>query len=64
MVVGLVVVAVLAMAALAVALGVSLGRYGDREDEYTYRQQMAEAVNQLDERLKQLEPPTDNDQRT
>jgi hypothetical protein len=61
MVIWLAVVTVIALGAFAIALGVSLGRNGDREDEYHYRDQMAEANHQLDQRLKALEPDKDND---
>lgn len=42
--------------ALSIAAGTSLGRYGDREDEFQYRHQMDEAMHQFDERLRRLEP--------
>jgi hypothetical protein len=48
---------VIAIVALSIATGVSLGRNGDREDEYHYREQMDEALGQLDDRLRALEPP-------
>jgi hypothetical protein len=61
MTIWLAIVTVIALAAMAVALGTSLGRQGDKEDEWVYREQMTEAVNQLDERLKQVEPPKTED---
>jgi hypothetical protein len=51
MIIAVVLVGLVASLALAVALGVSLGRNGDREDEYVYRSQVGEALNQLDQRL-------------
>jgi hypothetical protein len=57
MVVAIVVVGLIALVALAIATGVSLGRNGDRMDEYHYRSQIDEALHQLDERLKEVEPP-------
>jgi hypothetical protein len=48
---------VIATLALAIALGTSLGRNGDREDEAVYRAQVDEALSQLDARLSPLEPP-------
>lgn len=36
---------VIALLALAIALGTSLGRNGDREDEAVYRAQVDEALN-------------------
>jgi hypothetical protein len=48
---------VIALLALAIAVGTSLGRNGDQEDEYTYRAQVDEALSQLDARLSPLEPP-------
>jgi hypothetical protein len=64
MLIGLIVVAIVAMLALAIALGTSLGRQGDNEDELAYRHQMVEGMNQLDERLKKIEPdePEDDDE--
>jgi hypothetical protein len=64
MLIGLIVVAIVAMLALAIALGTSLGRQGDNEDELHYRHQMVEGMNQLDERLKKIEPdePEDDDE--
>jgi hypothetical protein len=56
MIIWLAFVTVIAVMALAIALGTSLGRQGDKEDEWHYRDQMTEAVNQLDERLKKIEP--------
>lgn len=60
--IAIVVVGVIALGAFCVALGVSLGRYGDREDEYQYRHDVAEALNQLDGRVAAMEPTDDNDQ--
>jgi hypothetical protein len=57
----LAVLTVVALVALAIAVGTSLGRQGDKEEEWHYRDQMAEAVNQLDERLKQVEPSKTED---
>jgi hypothetical protein len=54
---GLAIAALLvAMAGLAVAVGVSLGRDGDRQDERVYRASVDEGMNQLDERLRKVEP--------
>jgi hypothetical protein len=47
---------ILSILAVAMASGVSLGRQGDREDEYHYRDQVAEALNQLHERVRRVEP--------
>jgi hypothetical protein len=48
---------VIAILALAIAVGTSLGRNGDQEDEIVYRAQVDEALGQLDARLSPLEPP-------
>lgn len=60
--VAIAVVGILALAGLGMALGVSLGRYGDREDEQQYRNQVAEGMNQLHDRLRKLEDDEDDTQ--
>jgi hypothetical protein len=64
MLIGLIVVAIVAMLALAIALGTSLGRQGDNLDELEYRGHTAKALNQLGQRLKKVEPdePEDDDE--
>jgi hypothetical protein len=59
MTIWLVVTTVIAVVALGIAIGTSLGRDGDREDEYHYRAQMDEAHHQVTERLRQLEGDDD-----
>jgi hypothetical protein len=52
MVLGLAVAAlVVAILALSVAMGVSLGRNGDRQDDQIWRAQVEEAFGQVYERL-------------
>ena len=60
MVIALVLVGLVASVALAIAVGVSLGRSGDREDEYHFRGQVDEALHQLGDRLKEVEPPPED----
>ena len=61
MAVGLGIAALLvAASALAIALGVSLGRNSDRVNEYYYRQEVDDALGQLSNRLKRVEPEQDD----
>jgi hypothetical protein len=50
-----------AICALTVAVGVSLGRQGDREDIHLWRADTDEALHNLDERLKKVEPDRGDD---
>jgi hypothetical protein len=49
----------LSVVALSIAVGVSLGRDGDRRDHQVYRDQVAGAMNEFDERLGHVEDMAD-----
>jgi hypothetical protein len=51
----------IALVALCIAVGVSLGRQGDREDIHLWRNDTDEALHNFDERLRKLEPDENDD---